>query len=180
MNGPAKSLPASAAGNLLGLETVREIHMVTNPSDAKLGRMAGGVFTAVSESGQNRFHGSLYEYLRNSSLDAKNFFDSPGDPIPPLRRNQFGAKLSGPAVKDRLWFLVNYEGLRTSRGRTARPTVPTLEARQGRLPSADGGVRQVAVADSVKPYLDLYPAPNGRDFGDGTAESARQVTTSVN
>ncbi|MEZ5395013.1 MAG: carboxypeptidase regulatory-like domain-containing protein [Bryobacterales bacterium] len=180
VNGPAKSLPASAAGNLLGLETVREIHMVTNPFDAKLGRMAGGVFTAVSESGQNRFHGSLYEYLRNSSLDAKNFFDSPGDPIPPLRRNQFGAKLSGPAVKDRLWFLVNYEGLRTSRGRTARPTVPTLEARQGRLPSADGGVRQVAVADSVKPYLDLYPAPNGRDFGDGTAESARQVTTSVN
>jgi hypothetical protein len=179
VNGPAKSLPASAAGNLLGLETVREIHMVTNPFDAKLGRTAGGVFTAVSDSGQNRFHGTVYEYLRNSALDSKNFFDSPIDPIPPLRRNQFGAKLSGPAVKDRLWFLVNYEGLRESRGRTARPTVPTLEARQGRLPSADGGVRQVTVAPSVTPYLDLYPVPNGRDFGDGTAESARQVSTNV-
>ena len=174
VNGPAKSLPASAAGNLLGLETVREIHLVTNPFDAKMGRTAGGVFTAVSESGANRFHGSLYEYLRNSALDAKNFFDSPGEPIPALRRNQFGAKLSGPAVKDRLWFLVNYEGLRERRGRTARTTVPSLEARQGRLPDRD-----VTVAPSVAPYLDLYPAPTGRDFGDGTAEAAQQLTTEV-
>ena len=179
VNGPAKSLPASAAGNLLGLETVREIHMVTNPFDAKVGRTAGGVFTAVSESGQNRFHGSVYEYLRNSALDAKNYFDSATDSIPPLRRNQFGAMLSGPVVKDRFWFLVNYEALRESRGRTATPTVPTLEARQGRLPAPGGGVRVVPVAPTVPPYLDLYPAPNGRDFGDGTAESARQVTTSV-
>ncbi len=174
VNGPAKSLPSSAAGNLLGLETVREIHLLTNPFDAQTGRTAGGVFTAVSDSGQNRFHGSVYEYFRNSALDAKNFFDSPAEPIPALRRNQFGAKLSGPAVRDRAWFLVNFEGLRESRGRTARTTVPSLDARAGRLPGND-----VAVAPSVAPYLDLYPAPTGRDFGDGTAESARQLTTEV-
>ena len=179
VNDATKAMPSSAAGSVLGLESVREIHMVVNPYSARYGRTAGGLFEAVSASGSNQFHGALYEYLRNSSLDSKNFFDSADEPIPPLRRNQFGGMLSGPIVKNRAWFLGNFEGMRQRLGRTLRPTVPTLDARRGLLPSAGGGVQQITVNPAVRPYLDLYPVPNGRDFGDGTAESERQASSST-
>ena len=170
VNDAAGAAPASAAGNLLGLESVREVHLVTDPFSAEYGRTAGGVFTAVSRSGGNRLHGSLYEYFRNSALDARNFFDAPSASIPPLRRNHFGGMLNGPIAENKAFFLVNYEGLRRRLARTVRPAVPTAEARLGRLPGRD-----IDVAESVKPYLDLYPLPNGRDFGDGTAEFVNQA-----
>ncbi len=170
VNDAASASPASAAGNVLGLEMVREVHLVTNPYSAEYGRTAGGVFTAVSRSGGSRLHGSLYEYLRNSALDARNYFDSPAAGAPPLRRNHFGALVGGPAASGKAFFLANYEALRERRARTARPAVPTPEARLGRLPDAE-----IAVATEVRPYLELYPLPNGRDFGDGTAASIRQL-----
>ena len=174
VNDAASASPASATGNLLGLEMVREVHLVSSPYSAEYGRSAGGVFTAVSRSGQGRFHGSAYEYLRNNALDARNFFDSPDAGAPPLRRNHFGALLGGPLRRDRAFFLANYESLRERRSRTARPAVPTREARLGRLPGED-----VQVAAEMRPYLDLYPLPNGRDFGDGTAASIRQLSDRV-
>ncbi|MXY68605.1 MAG: TonB-dependent receptor plug domain-containing protein [Acidobacteriia bacterium] len=174
VNDAASAAPASATGNVLGLEMVQEVHLVTSPYSAEYGRTAGGVFTAVSRSGENRFHGSAYEYLRNNSLDARNFFDSPAAGAPPLRRNHFGAVLGGPVVRDRAFFLLNYESLRERRARTARPAVPTVEARLGHLPGED-----IPVAAEVRPYLDLYPLPNGRDFGDGTAASIRQLKDRV-
>lgn len=170
VNDAASASPASAAGNMLGLEMVREVHLVTNPYSAEYGRSAGGVFTAVSRSGGGQFHGSAYEYLRNNALDARNYFDSPAAGAPPLRRNHFGILFGGPLVRDKAFFLANYEALRERRTRTVRPAVPTSEARLGRLPDAE-----IEVAPQVRPYLDLYPAPNGRDFGDGTAASVRQV-----
>ena len=171
VNDAASASPASAAGNVLGLEMVQEVHLVTNPYSAEYGRTAGGVFTAVSRTGGPRLHGSLYEYFRNDALDAPNYFDPAEAGTPPLRRNQFGALLGGPLVAGKAFFLANYEGLRERLGRTARPAVPTMEARQGHLPGED-----VAVAPQVRPYLDLYPLPNGRDFGDGTAASIRQLS----
>lgn len=174
VNDAAGAAPASAAGNLLGLEAVREVHLVTDPFSAEYGRAAGGVFTAVSRSGGNRLHGSLYEYFRNNALDAKNFFDAPSAAIPPLRRNHFGGLLSGPVAENKTFFLVNYEGLRRRLSRTVRPAVPTAEARLGRLPDRD-----IDVAESVKPYLNLYPLPNGRDFGDGAAEFVNQASGST-
>ena len=175
VNDATGAAPASAAGNLLGLEAVREVHLVTDPFSAEYGRTAGGVFTAVSRSGGNRLHGSLYEYFRNNALDARNFFDAPSAAIPPLRRNHFGGLLSGPVAENKAFFLVNYEGLRQRLSRTVRPVTPTAEARLGRLPDRD-----IDVAESVKPYLDLYPLPNGRDFGDGTAEFVNQASGSTN
>ncbi|MDE0102640.1 MAG: carboxypeptidase regulatory-like domain-containing protein [Bryobacterales bacterium] len=171
VNDAASASPASAAGNLLGLEMVREVHLVSNPYSAEFGRTAGGVFTAVSRSGGQRLHGSAYEYLRNNSLDARNYFDSPASGPPPLRRNHFGALVGGPLRSNRAFFLGNFEGLRERLSRTARPAVPTPEARQGRLPD-----QEIQVSPAVAPYLDLYPEPNGRDFGDGTAESIRQLS----
>ncbi len=171
VNDAASASPASAAGNLLGLEMVREVHLVSNPYSAEFGRTAGGVFTAVSRSGGQQLHGSAYEYLRNNSLDARNYFDSPASGPPPLRRNHFGALVGGPLRSNRAFFLGNYEGLRERLSRTGRPAVPTLEARQGRLPD-----QEIQVSPAVAPYLDLYPEPNGRDFGDGTAESIRQLS----
>lgn len=171
VNDAASASPASAAGNVLGLEMVREVHLVTNPYSVEYGRTAGGVFTAVSRSGAEQYHGTAYEYFRNNALDARNYFDSPVAGAPPLRRNHFGILVGGPVVARKAFFLANYEALRERRARTARPAVPTLEGRQGRLPNAE-----IPVAPEVRPYLDLYPEPNGRDFGDGTAASIRQLS----
>ena len=170
INDAASSVAASASGSTLGVEGIREVRVVTSPFSAEYGRAAGAVFTAVSKSGANEFHGSLYEFLHHNALDGRNFFDNPAEPMPPLRRNQFGGLLGGPLRRNSLFFLANYEALRETFSQTLRPSVPTLEARRGILPGAGGGTRIVDVSPKVRPYLDLYPLPNGRDFGDGTAE----------
>ena len=174
INDASQSVAASAAGQHLGIEGIQEVRVITSPFSAEYGRAAGAVFTAVSSSGTNQWHGSVVEYLRHDALDARNFFDDPEEPRPPLRRNQFGGLLSGPVLRNRLFQSVNYEAIRQTLTQTVRPTVPRETARQGTLPVAGGGTRTVAVAAQVRPYLDLYPLPNGRDFGDGTAEYVNQ------
>jgi hypothetical protein len=166
--------PSSATGRLLGMESIQELRLVASPFDAEYGRGAGAPFVAVSKSGTNQWHGSAYEFFRNSALDAKNFFDAPDQNIPPLRRNQFGGALGGPVRPNRLFFFTNYEGSRVSSGQTFSSVVPVAEARQGRLPG-----RTVTVSPLIEPYLALYPLPNGRDYGDGTGEFVTQgITTS--
>ncbi|MGH9674426.1 MAG: carboxypeptidase regulatory-like domain-containing protein [Bryobacteraceae bacterium] len=168
INDATSGAPASAASRTLGVESISELRLVTSPFHAEFGRFSGGVITAVSRSGVNRLHGSLYEFLRNSSLDAKNFFDSAGEPIPPLRRNQFGGMISGPIRRDRLFFLVNYEGLRERTAQTLRVVTISKEARAGRI----AGQAPIAVSSAVLPYVALFPLPNSREFDDGTGEYA--------
>ena len=98
-----------------------------------IGRTSGGVINAVTRSGTNAFHGNAYEFLRNSVLDARNFFDAQ---IPPFKRNQFGGSLGGPIRKGRTFFFADYEGLRQSLGVTHVDTVPSVAARQ--RPALDG------------------------------------------
>jgi outer membrane receptor protein involved in Fe transport len=155
--------PGSAAGVALGVETVREFQVLVNSFSAEFGNAAGGVINAVSRSGANDLHGSGFEFARNSRFDAPNHFDR-GDP-PPFSRHQFGFTLGGPIAKNKLFYFGAFEGLRQTLAQTLIATVPTAAARLGNLPSGP-----VAVADVVKPYLSLWPLPNGRDFGDGTAE----------
>ena len=176
INEATNAVPSGVAGLTLGLESVSELHVASDPYSAEYGRAAGGVLAAVSRSGSNDFHGDAYWYFRNSALDAKNYFDSKQEDIPPLRRNQFGALLGGPIKREKAFFLLNYEGFRGRLTSTRRPVVPTLEARQGVLPDVEGGVRQVPVNPAISSYLDLYPTPNGRDFGDGTAEFVNEGT----
>lgn len=154
-----------AAGVLLGAEAIQEFTVVTNTYGAEFGRAAGGVINAVTKSGTNEFHGSAFEFHRNSALDAKNFFDKPDEPIPPFKRNQFGFSLGGPIKKDKTFFFGAYEGLRETLGITFIGFVPTIEARQGNLPSG-----RVTVDPAIRPVIDLFPLPNGREVGGGIAE----------
>jgi len=172
------SAPASAAGHLLGLEAIAELNLVTAPFSAEYGRTDGGVLTAVSKSGTNEFHGALYEYLRNSDLDAKNFFDPATGPTPPLHRNQFGGLLGGPILKDKLFFLLNYEGIRIASNDTQTIVTPDAQARSGLLP-VNGVLKQVTVSPKILPYLAFYPLPNGPDLGNGTGSYSTTVPTST-
>jgi hypothetical protein len=85
----------------------------------------------TTKSGTNRLRGSLFEYLRNERLDAKNFFDSKTAPIPPFTRHQYGATAGGPIMRNRLFFFANYEGLREDKALTTTSTVPSAALRAG-------------------------------------------------
>jgi carboxypeptidase family protein/TonB-dependent receptor-like protein len=154
----------SAAGQALGVEGVLEFRLLTHNFSAEYGRNAGGVISAVTRSGTNKLHGSVYEFVRNNIFDARNFFNVGA--LPAFRRNQFGAAAGGRIIKDRLFFFANYEGLRQRQGNTVIASVPDVSARQGILPTGT-----VTVNPAVVPYINLYPLPNGRSFGDGTAEA---------
>ena len=152
--------PGSILGAVLGVEAVQEFSVVTNNAPANYGRTGGGVINAITRPGTNQIHGSAYEFLRNSALDARNFFD--GAKVPAFRRNQFGADAGGPIVHDRTFIFGDYEGVRQSLGTTQVDTVPSATARTGQL--ASGAI--VAVDPKIVPYLALYPLPNGAVSGD--------------
>ncbi|HKT69215.1 MAG TPA: TonB-dependent receptor, partial [Terriglobales bacterium] len=99
LNDYANGAPGSVLGGSLGVDAIQEFSVLTTNYSADYGKTSGGVVNAITRSGTNRFHGSAYEFLRNSALDARNFFD--GDTIPPFKRNQFGGAIGGPIVKDR-------------------------------------------------------------------------------
>ncbi len=96
INNVYNKTPGSAAGVLLGVEAVLEFQVLTNAYSAEFGRSAGGVFNAVTRSGANRYTGSVFEFHRNSALDARNFFDPPSQPKPEFTRHQFGGVLRRP------------------------------------------------------------------------------------
>lgn len=175
INDANNNTPGSAAGVLLGVDTLEEFRVNTNAYSAAYGRSAGGVISAVTKSGTNQFHGSLFEFVRNSAFDAKNFFDAATSPIPPFRRNQFGVEADGAIVKNKTFFLASYEGLRQRLGVTSRTVVPDANARQGIFPTGP----RVTVNPAVPAYLALVPLPNDRNFGDGTGEYVSAASQSV-
>jgi Carboxypeptidase regulatory-like domain len=136
--------PGGPSGLLLGVEAVREFNVERDSYGAEYGKRPGGQVIIVTQSGGNQFHGSAYEFLRNSALDAPNYFDQ-GD-APPFRRNQFGAALGGPIRADKTFFFANYEGFRQSLSQTSVAYVPGLQARASAIPS-------------VQPYLNLWITP---------------------
>ncbi|HEV2986356.1 MAG TPA: carboxypeptidase regulatory-like domain-containing protein [Vicinamibacterales bacterium] len=168
--------PSSMAGVLLGVDAVKEFSVQTHDYSAEFGRAAGGVISAVTKSGTNNLHGTLFEFLRNSKFDAPNYFD-PIDPVtgqqttPPFTRNQFGGTAGGPIVQNKLFYFGSYEGLRQDLSLTHLAVLPNQNAHDGLLPGPNGTLTKVTINPLVKPYLDLlFPIPTGRDFGDGTAE----------
>jgi len=114
---------SSGSGNALGVDGIREYKVVTNITSAEYGMTMGSQTILVSKSGTNSFHGDGFDFLRNSVLDAANFFDKPTvgngeERTPPFKRNNFGGALGGPIKKDRTFFFVAYEGLRENIGQT--------------------------------------------------------------
>jgi len=140
MNDYTNGAPGSMVGGNLGVDAIQEFSVLTSNFSAQYGRTSGGVISAVTKSGTNAFHGSAYEFLRNSALDARNFFDGPV--IPPFRRNQFGASQGGPMQKDKTFFFGDYEGLRQSLGVSNFDFVPSPAAR-GIGPTGQPTVAQI-------------------------------------
>ncbi|HEV2397446.1 MAG TPA: TonB-dependent receptor [Candidatus Sulfotelmatobacter sp.] len=159
INDYTNQAPGSILGGNLGVDAVSEFTVLTSNQGAEYGRTSGGVISAITRSGTNSFHGSAYEFLRNSALDARNFFDPAT--IAPFRRNQFGIAAGGPIIKDRTFIFADYEGLRQSLGLSMVDNVPSPAARAGNLTTG-----KVTVDPLVKPYLAFYPLPNGPISGD--------------
>ncbi|MBI2820348.1 MAG: TonB-dependent receptor [Acidobacteria bacterium] len=159
-------IPAGPSGSFFGAETVREFEVKTSSYSAQYGRALGAVMNAVSRSGTNSFNGNVFEFLRNSALDARDFFDV-GE-VPPFKRNQFGATLGGPLMRDQTFFFAGYEGMRQRRSVTDIVNVPDENMRRGILP----GSGQITLHPLAISYLALYPTPTpgARNFGDGRAQ----------
>ena len=119
------------------LDAIREFRVVENSYSAALGLTSGAQVQIATRSGTNQFSGTVYEYLRNSALDAKNFFDDPTRPIPPYRQNQFGASVGGPLRRDRTFFFTNYEGYRIRQSVTNTTLLPTAAERAGDFSGLD-------------------------------------------
>ncbi len=183
LNDSQNFTPGGAGGQMFGVESIREFQVITHNATAQYGRSMGGIINAVSQSGTNSLHGDAFEFLRNSALDAKNFFDDPNAPIPPFSRNQFGGSVGGPIRRDRLFFFANYEGLRETLGVTKFAFVPDADARNGRIINRKtGAVTTVPVNQAVKPYLDLIPPANGPNTdtpGIATLQFSQQQPTRV-
>ena len=161
--------PGGASGQLLGIDAVREFNVQTDTYGAEYGKRAGGQISIVTTSGGNAFHGTLFEFLRNSVLDARNFFDRTK---PQFKRNNFGAAAGGPIRKDKTFLFGNYEGFRQSLTTTNVAFVPDANARRGFLPTGPGGALvNVGLAPGIAPYFALWPEPNGPELGGGIAQS---------
>ena len=170
INGHGNSTPGGAAGTNLGVDAIREFQIITNAFSAEHGRATGAVVSAVTKSGTNQFHGSVFEFLRNDNLDAAEygFFDDPENNVvarPPFVQNQFGGSVGGPIKRDRTFFMAAYEALRKRRGEPDVPIVPSADGRQGILGrNPDGTPKEVVtVSPRALPFLNLYPTANDPD-----------------
>src|SRR2546428_813927 len=189
--------PSGASCQLLGVEAVREYNVLEHTYGAEYGKRAGGQVSIVTSSGTNQWHGDVFEYLRNSALDARNFFE---DAKGPFKRNQFGGMLGGPLKKDKVFVFGNYEGFRQRRSLTSRAIYPDPQSRQGLLPcylatpsacpvSAPFAARAALVpVPNLKPgmlqFADAFwPRPNGSEVPSpdglptGTAYNANDAVT---
>jgi carboxypeptidase family protein/TonB-dependent receptor-like protein len=139
------------------VESVREFKVLTGTFSAEFGRGAG-VVSVSTKSGQNAWHGTAFEYLRNEAFDAKNFFALPTAPKAPLDRHQFGASLSGPIIPNKTFFFVDYAGQKEERGQVFVNTVPTAATRRGDFSDyRDRNGNLIVIYDP----LTTRPNPNG-------------------
>jgi hypothetical protein len=147
LNDYANGAPGSVLGGNLGVDAIQEFSVLTSNYSAEYGKTSGGVVNAITRSGTNDFHGTGYEFLRNSTLDARNYFEDPTLAKASFKRNQFGGGIGGPIIKNKTFFFADYEGIRQSKGIPNKLTVPSPESRQ-------------SVTDpAIQKYLALYPTP---------------------
>lgn len=172
------TLPASTAlgttQSLISVDALQEFRVQSSTYSAEYGRSPGGQFSLVTRSGTNAFHGSAFDYLRNSAFDANNWFnDYFQKPQSALRQNDFGGTLGGPIKlpglydgRDKTFFFFSYEGLRLTQPQPAAVQyVP------------DNYLRQQAPIP-LQPILNAFPLQNGVDYGTPTSPSIAQLIAS--
>ena len=125
------------------VDSIQEFNVQTNAVPAEFGRFNGGVVNLSTRSGSNGFHGSIWEFFRNEVLNARNYFAPVNQNKPGFRRNQYGAVLGGPIVKDRTFFFVDYQGVKQAIGTVRISTVPTVLERQGNFTELYGSTNPV-------------------------------------
>jgi len=180
------------------MDAIQEFKIESNSPPAEFGRFNGGVINLTTKSGTNTFHGNGFEFFRNQSLNARNFFQSANPVKPDYKRNQFGGTLGGPVLADRTFFFADYQGQRQSIGRTVVSTVPTVLQRQGVFTEAIAGRVPViydpatTVGSTRSPFtgnaipsarmdpvalslLQRYPLP----LGSGTANNYNRTASEV-
>ncbi len=158
--------PGGVSGNLLGIDAVREFNVLTGDYGAEYGKREGAQVTVVTQSGSNTPHGTLYEFVRNSALNGRNYFDQGS--IPPFQQNQFGASMGGPVKINRLFLFGNYEGFRQNWAISNVSVVPDTMARLGNLPNSSCVEEPVQGLNPLMlPYMSLWPQPNGAELGGG-------------
>jgi hypothetical protein len=174
---------ASVSGQTLGVDGIREYRILTSSFSAEYGLTMGSQMVIVSKGGTNQFHGSLFEYLRNSALDARNFFDAPpsvlGRRLPQFQRNNFGGSFGGPIKKDKTFFFATFEAVKSRKGLTLlsnslaagclgpagaviwNGVAPAPTTYNSTCPQMGGTTSTTATVSSViAPILALYPAAN--------------------
>jgi hypothetical protein len=157
------------------VDAIEEFEVLASTYDAEFGRSSGGQVNIALKSGTNRFHGTAYEYFRNASLNARNYFSNPEDGKPRYQHNQFGFSLGGPVVRDRTFFFADYEGRRIRKGITYLTNVPTVQERQGdfsqsifpapidpftQAPFENGQISPFYINEVGGAIANLYPEPN--------------------
>jgi hypothetical protein len=173
------------------LDSISEFRVLTNAYDAEYGYYAGGVINVVTKSGTNEWHGDGFEFLRNTHLDARNFYDTnqtnpltgaeePGTAIGAFRRNQFGGTLGGRVIRDKLFFFVDYQGTRQTRGLSSGEVpVPTPAERAGDFSALAGGLAGTVngpyFAQVLSQRLGYTVASGEPYFGASCASSAQCV-----
>ena len=163
LNDYANGAPGSVLGGNLGVDAIQEFSVLTSNYSAEYGKTSGGVVNAVTRSGTNDFHGSVYEFLRNSALDAKNYFEAADAPKAPFKRNQFGGAIGGRIIPNRTFFFVDYEGVRQAKGIANVLFVPSPAAR-------------ATVTDpAILKYLALYPVPTPAECAGGDGMRCQHI-----
>ena len=156
------ALPALSAlggtNSLVSVDAMQEFRIQTSSFAPEFGRTPGGQISIVTRPGSNQFHGTAFEYFRNSVLDANDWFSNANHlPKPEERQNDFGGVFGGPILKDKTFFFFSYEGLRLRQPATQETVVPDMASRQ-------------QASTTMQPYLNAYPVPNGPELGSGTAQ----------
>jgi carboxypeptidase family protein/TonB-dependent receptor-like protein len=161
--------PGNVLGANLGVDAIQEFSVLTSNYSAEYGFTSGGVINAITRSGTNQFHGSAFEFIRNSVLDAANFFENASGIREPFRRNQFGGSAGGPIKKDKIFIFGAYEGVRQSKGIPQFPFTLSDNARKGILNDSSGvaiptqpgnqacAPATVCVNSEIAKYFTFYP-----------------------
>jgi outer membrane receptor protein involved in Fe transport len=165
------------------INTVSEFKVDNSTYSAEYGRNSGAIVNIATRSGQNNFHGEVFEFIRNNALDARNFFNPVGTQMSPFKRNQFGAAFGGPIKKDKTFFFLSYEGLRQRQGLTTSPTV--LTTLQRNQVAAGGNATSQAILALIPTANDpggskfLGSATAPVDIDQGTADISHNISNNI-